>query len=120
MATAQTSGFETSIVSGADLSAKQYYFVMADGTLAGNGEAAIGTISDPGSASGDVITVQILGIAKMSQAESITVGAEVGVDANGQAVAAASGDAVVGVCIENGGAANAIGTLLLHAGAEKN
>lgn len=120
MATAQTSGFISTIVSTADLSAKEYYFIQPDGTLAGDGEATIGTIMDGGSASGDAVLVQTNGIAKMFQAETITVGAQVGVDSAGKAVTAAAGDKVAGICIENGGGASTIGSLLLHAGGEKN
>jgi hypothetical protein len=120
MATAQTSGFISTITSSADLSAKEYYFCSAAGALASDGGRAIGTIMDGGSASGDAVLVQTNGIAKMFQAEDITVGEQVASDTNGKAVGAAAGDVVIGICIESGGAASTIGTLLLHAGAEKN
>ena len=102
-----TQGQQTreSMIAGADLSAKQFTFVKMNTTdrtvvSAGNGDAAFGVlINDP--ESGQAATVVTAGrVIVEVGAGGLTAGDEVGVDANGEAVSAASTDIVVGICVD--------------------
>ena len=93
-----------SMVAGADLSALQFTFVKMNTTdstviAAGNGEAAFGVlINDP--TSGQAATVVTHGRVLIEVGTGgLTAGDLIGVDANGEAVTAASPDIVVGQCI---------------------
>ena len=93
-----------SMVAGADLSALQFTFVKMNTTdstviAAGNGEAAFGVlINDP--TSGQAATVVTHGRVMIEVGTGgLTAGDLIGVDANGEAVTAASPDIVVGQCI---------------------
>lgn len=124
-----------SVPAGADLSAKQNHFVKINSSgaavVAGAGEAAIGVLqNDP--TSGQTAAVQVSGIAKIKAGASITAGAVIAVNADGEAVTATKGtvnttdtsstDAVVGsnvmgIAIEGGAENDVIAVLLTHAGA---
>ena len=94
-----------SMIAGADLSALQWTFVKmntVDRTVvaAGNGEAAFGVlVNDP--TSGNAATVVTHGRVIVEVGTGgLTAGDLVGVDANGEAVTAASPDVVVGIALE--------------------
>ncbi len=92
-------------ISGADLSAKQFFFVKLDSSghavVAGDGEAAIGVLQDGLITSGVACNIMTLGITKVSAGGSITAGNNVASDAAGEAVAASGSDAILGVALES-------------------
>lgn len=89
----------------ADLSAKQYFGVEVNtsgqAALAGNGEDIIGVLQNKPDAAGEPATIAISGITKASAGGTIAAGDSVGLDANGEFVSAATGDACVGVALES-------------------
>jgi hypothetical protein len=93
---------------GADLSEKLNYFAKVDSdgdiVVAGDGQAVLGTLIES-AIENKPVTVQFGGIGKVIAAESITAGAIIASDTNGQAVAAAAGDFVVGIAL-TGASAN--------------
>ena|SRR6056297_1911751 len=98
-----------SFVAGADLSAAQFTFVKMNTTdrtviAAGNADAADGVlINDP--VSGAAATVVTHGrVQVLCGTGGLTAGANVGVDANGAGVVAATNDIIVGKCVDAGGA----------------
>lgn len=102
-----------------DLSTKQYFFVkvvnnngIGQIALAGDGEFAIGVLQNKPSAAGDDAKVAISGIAKVEAGGTITAGGPVAVDASGNAVAASSGDIVVGVAMDSAVDGDLVGVLL--------
>ena len=82
---------------GQDLSAKQFFFmtVASDGQVdpTGDGGVAVGVLQNDPAAGG---------VTKVSVGASITAGANVASDAAGEAVPAASGDAILGVALAAG------------------
>ena len=98
-----------SMIAGADLSAKQWTFVKMNTTdrtvvSAGNGEAAYGVlINDPTSAGAATVVTYGRVIVEVGTG-GITAGDNIGVDANGEAVTAASTDIIVGICVEGASA----------------
>lgn len=97
------------MIAGADLSAKQFTFVKmntTDSTVvsAGNAEAAFGVLlNDP--TSGAAATVVTHGRVLIEVGTGgLTAGDTVGVDANGEAVASATSDIIVGYCVEGAAA----------------
>lgn len=104
-----------SMIAGENLSNKQFTFVKmntTDNTVvnAGDGEAAFGVvINDP--ALGEAATVVTHGRVMVEVGTGgIDAGDNVGVDANGEAVAAATNDIIVGVCV-TAATAGRIGTI---------
>src|SRR6056297_2573967 len=98
-----------SFVAGADLSAKQFTFVKMNTTdrtvvSAGNADAADGVLmNDP--ESGQAASVAISGRVRIEVGTGgLTAGDDVGVDANGEAVTAASSDVIVGICVDGASA----------------
>lgn len=98
-----------SMLAGADLSAKQFTFVKMNTTdrtvvSAGNAEAAFGVlINQP--TSGQAATVVTHGRVIVEVGTGgLTAGDTVGVDANGEAVASATSDIIVGICVEGASA----------------
>lgn len=98
-------------VAGADLSALQWTAVKLDSTAdqvvaAGAGEAAIGVLIEPGSASGDQVKVALFsgsGIVKGMAGAATTAGGPLAVEtATGRFIDATGGDIVVGHGIEAG------------------
>jgi len=93
-----------SMVAGADLSAKQFTFVKMNTTdrtvvSAGNGDAAMGVvINDPESGQAATVVTQGRVIVEVGTG-GLTAGDNVGIDANGEAVTAASSDIIVGQCV---------------------
>jgi hypothetical protein len=94
-----------SLEAAADLSAKQYFLVKVDSTgkaaLCGDGENAVGVLQNDPEA-GQAATIATGGIAKVECGGVITTGGNVACNADGEAVAAASGDYIVGVALETG------------------
>jgi len=93
------------LIAGADLSAAQFKFVKmnnaAKAVLCGNGDAAFGVLLVP-AASGNAATVTVSGKTMVECGATIAIGANVGIDADGNAVTAASGDIIVGKTYEAG------------------
>lgn len=98
-----------SFIAGADLSNAQFTFVKMNTTdrtvvAAGDGEAADGVLlNDP--ESGQSATVAVFGRVIVEVGTGgLTAGDDVGVDANGEAVTAATSDIIVGKCVDGASA----------------
>lgn len=95
-----------SMVAGADLSAKQFYFVTnaADGQVdpTGDGLLADGVLYNDPDAAGKVAEVAIGGVVKVVSGGSVTRGALIASTAAGKATVAATGDVVLGRALEAG------------------
>jgi hypothetical protein len=95
-----------SLVAGADLSAKQYFFVSvsADGQIdpTGDGADADGVLQNNPDAAGKAAEVAIGGIVKVSCGGVVTRGGPVASDTNGEAVNPASGDVILGTALDTG------------------
>lgn len=91
---------------GADLSAKQYFFVSvsADGQVdpTGDGADADGVLQNNPDAAGKAATVAVAGVVKVSCGGVVTRGGPVASDGNGEAVSAASGDVILGTALDTG------------------
>lgn len=94
------------LIAGADLSAKQFFFVSvaADGQIdpTGNGAIAEGVLQNAPAAAGRAAEVAIGGIVKVECGGTVTRGGPVASDASGNAVDAASGDIILGTALETG------------------
>ena len=103
------------LITAADMSAKQYRAVKIDGTgkaaLAGAGENAVGIIQDPVPA-GHAAAVMCLGISYAVYGDVVAAGANLTPDANGALVTAAGDDCVLAIALE-AGVANEIRPVLL-------
>lgn len=103
----------TSLIAGADLSAKQFYAVKINSSgqivLAGAGENAIGILQDE-PASGQVGNVMVLGESMAIYGGTVTAGQNLAVDAAGKLVTAGGSAAVVALAKE-GGAAGEVHTV---------
>lgn len=82
---------------GADLSAKQYFFVTqaaGDGQVdpTGDGLLANGVLQNKPDAAGKAATVAVRGITKMSAGAAFSRGDILSSDANGEAITVGSGD----------------------------
>jgi lipopolysaccharide export system protein LptA len=90
---------------GGDLSAGQFKFVAlaADGQvdLAGDGAQAIGVLYNEPDAAGKAATVVMTGKVIVEAGDSVTAGDEIGVDADGNAVTAATSDIIMGYALED-------------------
>jgi hypothetical protein len=97
--------YNTSVIAGADLSAKQFYCIKLNssgqGVLSGAGENALGILQDK-PASGQVGAVCCLGKSMAIYGASVTAGQNLTPDANGKLVPATGSDAVVAVAAESG------------------
>lgn len=107
-----------SLPANADLSSNQYHFVTTTNSsgqarvaLAGDGAFAIGVLQNKPDTAGDVAEIAIGGVLKVVAGGSITSGAAVACDANGEAVTAASGDVILGTAIKSADAADIIPVL---------
>jgi hypothetical protein len=90
---------------GADLSAKQYYFVTQaadDGQVdpTGDGALANGVLQNKPDAAGKAATIATRGVSKVVAAAAITRGDTVSSDASGKANTVASGDYPLGKALE--------------------
>lgn len=88
-----------------DLSAAQYKFVVFDGTpelaLAGAGAGPAFVLLDKPSAQGEEGAILLVGKGKVTAGGSIDAGALIAPDGNGDAVAAAAGDMIAGIALED-------------------
>jgi hypothetical protein len=108
------------MTAGADLSAKQYFFVSvaADGQIdpTGDGAQADGVLQDAPSAAGDpALVFSGIGFTKVSAGGTITAGDDLASDAAGEAITSTSGDEILGVAMESGVDGDII-TMLLRNG----
>ena len=99
-----------SFVAGGDIPAKR--FVKVDGTLAGAGEAAIG-VAEYAAQSGDDLSVIMSGVVSVEAGGTVNAGDKIASDENGKAVVASTGNTVVGIALESGGAGQEIEILLV-------
>ena len=102
---------------GADLSAKQYYFVSlaSDGQVdaTGDGLMATGVLQNDPAAAGRAAEVAIAGLTKGTAGGTVAGGAAVASDANGAGVTAATGDIILGTAVA-GGAAGDVISIIFH------
>ena len=103
-------GKTISVDAGADLSAKQFFLVQLDGTLAGNGD--LGYVLQNKPASGEAATLALTGLTKVSAGASFSAGVALASDANGQIVTAVATDEVVGHAKTAAGAQNEIAEMI--------
>ena len=93
------------LIAGADLSASQFLFAKMDAAgeavLAGNGDGTIGVI-EVGAAEDNAVTITHSGKVMVKCGGTVTIADDVGIDAAGKAVNAASGDIIVGRAYEAG------------------
>ena len=114
-----------SLVAGADLSGKQYYFVK----LNASGEAVVcdavtdrpvGVLQNKPIA-GRTAEITVIGVTKVSSDAGITAGAAIGTSVDGQAVTKTIGtdttNFVVGQMLTTTGAADVIGTAIVNCAA---
>lgn len=91
---------------GADLSAKQYFFVKIDTdgdvVLAGNGENAIGVLQNA-PAEGEAANIAVAGVSKViiGDTTSLDSGSVISSDANGKATLGVSTDFALAILIED-------------------
>lgn len=92
---------------GQDLSDHQYRLVSlaSDGQVdpTGAGASAVGVLMNDPSSAGRAAEVAIGGVVPVEFGGSVAIGADLASDANGKAVAATTGDQVIGVATESGG-----------------
>lgn len=114
-------GFSFTLEASGDLSASQFHAVAVDGSgeaaLAGAGAQIAGVLQNKPEQQGDPCTIVQTGITKMKSGAAVTQGAEVASDADGEAVAAGSGDRPVGTALEAASGADEIISVLLTPGA---
>ncbi len=111
-------GQQISLEAGADLSAKQFFFVevAADGQVdpAGAGADADGVLQGKPAAAGRAAAIMLNGVSKVSTGAAVARGALVMSDASGQAVTATGGSKVLGKALEASGGANQVIKVLLR------
>ena len=104
---------------GADLSAKQYFFVKIDANgdvvLAGNGENAIGVLQNA-PASGEAANIAVAGVSKViiGDTTSLDSGVVISSDANGKATLGVSTDFALAILIEDTTANGDVVSCLIH------
>lgn len=100
----------------ADYSLKQYRFGQVNSSgrfeLTGSGAPADGVLQTKPSAAGDIGTVAISGVSKVSAGGTIAAGDYVMSDADGDAVVATSGSAVAGIALASAVSGDIIPVLL--------
>ena len=111
-----------SLVAGADLSAKQYYFVKLNSSgqavvCAAVTDIPVGILQNtPGS--GKVAEITVVGVSKVSSDAGLTAGNQIGTSSDGQAAAYAAGTDttkyIVGQMLTTTGAADVIGTAVIN------
>lgn len=98
-------------------SAKQYFFMTVNSSgqaaVTGDGAAADGVLQNDPAAANRAGSIAVAGVTKISIGATLTAGDEVASDSAGEAVPAATGDIVLGRCIE-GGANGVIGSMLFQ------
>jgi len=101
----------------ADLSASQYCFVSVNSSgkvaVTGDGLSADGILQNDPAAADREAAVAIGGRSKVKLGGTVAAGDDVGSDSTGRAVTAATGDVILGKCVE-GGAVNNIGSIIFQ------
>ena len=96
----------------------KFVTMTSDGTVdpAGAGAPVYGVsyAFEKDGTAGDLITMVVAGIAKVTAGGTVATGAIVASDANGDAVAAAAGDVAVGIARKGGGDGDVIEVLITH------
>ncbi|MFA5731857.1 MAG: hypothetical protein WC934_07620 [Acidithiobacillus sp.] len=117
----QSKLFSDSLLAAADLSAKQYKFVKLtdDRTVnvCGNGEAMYGILQNDPAAAGRPAEVMVYGISNLVLGGTVTAGAYIGSDGNGDGVAVTADHAEYGAIAREGGDDNDVISVLLIPGA---
>ncbi len=107
------------LIAGEDLSASQFLFAKMDAAgkavKAGNGDGTIGIIA-VGAATDNACTITHSGKVMVECGGTVTIADDVGIDAAGKAVNAASGDIIVGRAYEAGVTGQIIAIELVLAG----
>lgn len=102
---------------GADLSAKQFFFVSvaADGQIdpTGDGLIAAGVLQDAPAAAGRAAAVAIAGKVKVLCGAAVTRGGPVASNADGKAANATTGEIILGTALETGASGRII-EILFH------
>jgi len=105
-------------IAGSDMSDDQYKFVSLSADeqvdLCGDGAYAIGVLADTASAAGRAVSVAVSGKVSVKCGGAITTGGAVACDANGLAVAATTGDVILGTATQTGANGRVI-AVKLHA-----
>lgn len=118
MAVSSIDAFDA-LTAGADLSGKLFHAVKiaSDGDLelAGDGELAVGLITEADTA-GNQVTYQFQGIARGYAGAAITAGTKVASNVSGQLVTATTGENVIGIAREEATASGHIISVLLSPG----
>lgn len=114
--------FKISLEAGADLSAKQYYFVKLDN--AGKAVVCSGVTDKPvgvlqnNPTSGQAAEVVVVGLTKISSDAALAIADQIGTSADGQAAVYVSGTDttkyIVGTVLETSGAAGVINSVLVN------
>lgn len=117
-------GTDITLEAGADLSAKQYFFVTlaSDGQIdpTGDGANADGVLQNDPDAAGKPATVRICGVSKVVAGAAITKGDAVASGSAGKAKTAASTNRVLGRALQTSTADGQIIAVLLKLGGEPN
>lgn len=105
----------------ADLSAKQYFIVVIDSNgqcaVCGDGANASGVLQNKPGAAGRACHISGPGsVTKVEAGGTIAMGANVASDANGNAVTAASGDYILGICVDGGDSGELVSVWQTHPG----
>lgn len=125
MAYEGTAVLDWSFEAAADLSAKQYYFVKISSAgkvdvCSAVTDVPIGVLQNK-PASGQMASVRIIGITKISSDEALTAGNAIGTSADGQAQIVVVGTEttvyLAGRALSTTGGANEIGTALINCAA---
>lgn len=122
MAIQASQPLKISLVAGADLSAKQYYFVKLNSSgqavvCAAVTDIPVGILQNT-PASGSVAEITVVGVSKVSSDAGLTAGNQIGTSADGQAAAYVAGTDttkyIVGQMLTTTGAAAVIGTAVIN------
>jgi hypothetical protein len=122
MAIQASQPLKISLVAGADLSAKQFYFVKLNSSgqavvCAAVTDIPVGILQNT-PASGSVAEVTVVGVSKVSSDAGLTAGNQIGTSADGQAAAYTAGTDttkyIVGQMLTTTGAAAVIGTAVIN------
>ena len=122
MAIQASQPLKISLVAGADLSAKQYFFVKLNSSgqavvCAAVTDIPVGILQNT-PASGSVAEITVVGVSKVSSDAGLTAGNQIGTSADGQAAAYVAGTDttkyIVGQMLTTTGAAAVIGTAVIN------
>lgn len=122
MAIQASQPLKISLVAGADLSAKQFYFVKLNSSgqavvCAAVTDIPVGILQNT-PASGSVAEITVVGVSKVSSDAGLTAGNQIGTSADGQAAAYVAGTDttkyIVGQMLTTTGAAAVIGTAVIN------